>query len=174
MYLIESGKVKVFISDEDGREMIIYVGGAGNYIGEISLLDDAPRSASVMTMEKTVLISISKARFSAFLKDNPEAAFSIIRSLTKKLRFATDWIHNLALKNVYRRLIERLYELAEEPVDERGRTVINKRYSQKQLGDFVGASREMIGKIIKDLTEGEYLTFERDRIVINRRPPAEW
>ena len=104
MYVIQSGLVKIYVSDEDGNELILFVEGPGSYIGEISLLDDAPRTASAVTLEKTQVLVISKTAFIDCVTLNPEIAFKTIRAMTQRLRRATDTIRDLALKNVYQRL----------------------------------------------------------------------
>jgi len=104
MYVILSGMVKVFVSDEEGKELVLYEQGAGAVIGDIALLDDEPRSASVSTLDKTSALMIGKSSFIKCLAQSPEMSLGIIRSLTQRLRDATEGSRSLALDNVYRRL----------------------------------------------------------------------
>ncbi len=171
LYIIESGSVKVFVGDEDGRELVLYQEGPGTCIGDISLLDDAPRSASVITLEKTVAWSLSKQDFLACIEQNPQMSLKIIRTLTRRLRDATGGIRSLALDNVYRRLADKLIELA---VEEEGELALEKRYSQQDLGNMIGASREMVGKVISELVNGEYIEMRDKRIHILKNLPRNW
>ena len=84
MYVVRSGSIKIFVSDEDGHEIVLYIEGPGSYIGEISLLDDGPRTASAVTLEKTEVLEISKSGFLACINQNPEIAFLIIGSMTHR------------------------------------------------------------------------------------------
>lgn len=171
LYIIESGSVKVFVGDEDGRELVLYQEGPGSCIGDIALLDNAPRSASVITLEKTVAWSLSKQDFLKCIEENPRMSLTIIRSLTRRLRDATGGIRSLALDNVYRRLADKLMELA---VDQDGELALEKRYSHQDLGNMIGASREMVGKVISELINGEYIELRDRRIFILRNLPRNW
>jgi len=172
LYLINSGKVKIFLSDEHGNEITLFIEGPGSYIGEISLLDNAPRTASAVTLEKTDVLSISKKDFLDLITENPEIAFSIINALTQKMRRATDTIGALALKNVYQRLALKLLELAEE--QESGTKVIATRYSHVELGKMIGASREMIGKVMAELTRGKYIEQRDKELHLLKDFPHDW
>lgn len=171
LYIIATGSVKVFVGDEDGRELVLYQEGPGSCIGDISLLDDAPRSASVMTLEKTVAWSLSKQDFLSCIEHNPAMSLTIIRTLTRRLRDATGGIRSLALDNVYRRLADKLIELA---IEEDGVLSLEKRYSHQDLGNMIGASREMVGKVISELVNGEYIELRDRRIIILRNLPRNW
>jgi len=171
LYIIESGSVKVFVGDEDGRELVLYQEGPGSCIGDIALLDDEPRSASVITLEKTVAWSLSKLDFLQCIEQNPAMSLSIIRSLTRRLRDATGGIRSLALDNVYRRLADKLVELAVETDDT---LALQKRYSHQDLGSMIGASREMVGKVISELVNGEYIELRDRKIHLLRNLPRNW
>lgn len=171
LYVIQSGSVKIFVSDEDGNELILFIEGAGSYIGEISLLDDAPRTASAVTLEKTQVLAISKSSFIECVELNPDIAFRIIRSMTHRLRRATDNIRGLALKNVYQRLALKLIELSVEVDDHRQ---LERKYSHQELANMIGASREMVGKILAELTKGGYIELEGQKLKLMRALPHDW
>lgn len=171
LYLISSGKVKIFVSDENGNEMTLFVEGPGSYIGEISLLDGSPRTASAITLEKTEVLSISKKDFTEVITVHPEIALNIISALTQKLRRATDSISSLALKNVYQRLVLKLLELADE---EDGSKVLTTRYSHLELGKMIGASREMVGKVMAELTRGKYIEQRGKQLFLLKDFPHDW
>lgn len=170
LMVILSGKVKVYVSDDDGREMILDMHEAGEYVGEMSL-DGRPRSASVMTLEPTTCSVLSRDELRAAIEKNPDIAMAIIEKLIERARIATDNVKNLALMDVYGRVARLLLSLAKE---EDGKLVVPDRMTQQDIADRVGASRDMISRIFKDLTIGGYVTVENRQITINRKPPARW
>jgi CRP/FNR family cyclic AMP-dependent transcriptional regulator len=170
LFVILSGKVKVYVSDEAGREMILDMHGAGDYVGEMSL-DGRPRSASVMTLEPTTCSVLSRDELREAIGRNPDVAMAIIEKLIERARIATDNVKNLALMDVYGRVARLLLSLAKE---ENGKLVVPERMTQQDIADRVGASRDMISRIFKDLTIGGYVTVENRQITINRKPPARW
>jgi CRP/FNR family cyclic AMP-dependent transcriptional regulator len=170
LFVILSGKVKVYVSDEAGREMILDMHGAGDYVGEMSL-DGRPRSASVMTLEPTTCSVLSRDELREAIGRNPDVAMALIEKLIERARIATDNVKNLALMDVYGRVARLLLSLAKE---EGGKLVVPDRMTQQDIADRVGASRDMISRIFKDLTVGGYVTVENRQITINRKPPARW
>jgi len=172
MYVIQSGLVKVFVSDEDGKELVLYEQGAGAVIGDIALLDDEPRSASVSTLDKTTALMIGKSSFIQCLKESPEMGLGIIRSLTQRLRHATEGSRSLALDNVYRRLADKLQELSVGDLE--SRLHMEKKYSHQELGNMIGASREMVGKVMAELVKGEYIQIQDGVIEIVKKLPRNW
>jgi CRP/FNR family cyclic AMP-dependent transcriptional regulator len=170
LFVILAGKVKVYVSDDDGREMILDIHGPGDYVGEMSL-DGRPRSASVMTLEQTTCSVITRDELRAAIAKNPDVAMAIIATLIERARIATDNVKNLALMDVYGRVARLLLSLAKE---EDGKLVVPEKMTQQDIADRVGASRDMISRIFKDLTIGGYVTIENRQITINRKPPARW
>ena len=172
MYVVSKGLVKVFVSDEDGKELVLYQEGPGSVIGDIALLDDEPRSASVSTLEATSAYMISKSSFQQCLRDNPDMSLRIIRSLTVRLRQATEGSRSLALNNVYRRLADKLLELS--MINRLNETQLPKKYAHQELGNMIGASREMVGKVMAELIKGEYVEMRDGIIYILKKFPKDW
>jgi CRP/FNR family cyclic AMP-dependent transcriptional regulator len=170
LYVILSGRVKVYLSDESGKEVVLDIHGPGRYVGEMAI-DNQPRSASVMTLEPCKLSILSGAQFREFVRQNPDAAVHLIRSLTHRARVASQNIRSLALMDVYGRVARLLLELAEE---KDGRSVIAEHYTQQELAQRVGCSREMISRIFKDLIAGGYISTQGRRIVLERKLPTRW
>jgi CRP/FNR family transcriptional regulator, cyclic AMP receptor protein len=170
LYVILSGRVKVFVSDEDGRDLVLNVVGAGEYFGELAL-DEGPRSASVATLEPSKVAVIPNEVLKAFLASHPAAALPLMRVLIGRIRRSTESLKNLAMLDVYGRVAKLLLDLARE-VD--GRLVVEERLTQQDIGERVGASREMVSRILKDLSAGGYLGNDGGKIVIHRRPPRRW
>jgi len=170
LYVILSGRVRVFVSDEHGKDLVINIEGPGEYFGELAL-DEGPRSASVATLEPCKMAVIANEVLRGFLASHPEAALQLIRGLIARTRRTTESLKDLALLDVYGRVAKLLLELAREAD---GRLVIDERLTQQDIADRVSASREMVSRILKDLTTGGYITNEGGKIVIQRRPPRAW
>ena len=170
LYLILSGRVKVYLADEHGKELILAIKGAGQYFGEM-VLDEQPRSASVITLEPAQFAVLSRADFRAFLLRHPEVALQLIQNLIRMARGLNQNVRNLAMLDVYGRVARILLELA---VEQGGKLVIPEKMTQKDIASRVGASREMINRILRDLTTGGYVSMEAGRITINKAPPARW
>jgi len=170
LYVILSGRVKVYSSNEAGREFVIDFHGAGEYVGEMTL-DGEPRSASVMTVEPTTCAVVNRAQFRDFLLAHPDFAMHLINRLIHRLRVTTGNLKSLALSDVYGRLVRLLNTLAHE-VD--GRFVVLEKLTQQDIADRIGASRDMIGKLMKDLVAGGYLAVEERTIAILKKLPTGW
>jgi CRP/FNR family cyclic AMP-dependent transcriptional regulator len=171
MFVILSGKVKVYVSDDDGREMILDIYDASDYVGEMAL-DGRPRSASVMTLESTTCSVVTRDALKEAVASSPDFAMKLIDTLIERARIATDNVKNLALMDVYGRVARLLLSLAKEQPE--GKLVVPERMTQQDIADRVGASRDMISRIFKDLTIGGYVTVIDRVITINRKPPARW
>jgi CRP/FNR family cyclic AMP-dependent transcriptional regulator len=170
LYIILEGRVKAFVADTDGKEVVLSTQGAGEYFGEM-VLDEGPRSASVMTLEPSRFLVVPKADFKEFLLKNPVFGVRVIEKLIHRVRALTENVKSLALMDVYGRVARLLLELARE---EGGKLVIREKLTQQDIASRVGASREMISKILKDLSIGGYITVERQHITINKTPPRHW
>jgi len=170
-FIIVKGAVKIFLSNEEGKEIIINAQGPGDHFGELALLDGAPRSASVITTEKSTIGLISKEDFHNVLAKNTDLALNLIRELTKRVRFLSDNVRTLALMDVYGRVAKVLLGMAEE---EDGKMVINNRPTQQDIANHIGASREMVARILKDLSTGNYITIDGKRLIINEKLPAAY
>lgn len=170
-HVIRNGRVKIYVSDEQGREVILNTQGPGEYFGELSLIDEAPRSASIMTLEPTRLQSVSRADFLRCLKINPELTTKLLRGLTQRVRDLTELVKNLALNDVYGRVATTLAKLANE---RDGRLVIERQLTHQELANMVGASREMVSRIMRELTIGGYLETRDKFITISRPLPRRW
>ena len=170
LYIIIAGRVKVFVGDEEGKEIVLGTQGPGEYFGEM-VLDGGPRSASVMTLEPSRFAVIPKHRFREFLRSHPEFAIHLVEKLIHRTRALTENVRSLALMDVYGRVARLLLELGREAG---GKLVIDQKLTQQDIASRVGASREMISKILKDLSLGGYITVEKKRITINKTPPRHW
>ncbi len=171
LYFIESGKVKVYLSDENGKEIMVNCHKAGEYFGELALIDDSKRSASVMTTEKSTFKIIAKVEFEHFLEKHPAVALNLIKVLTQRIRNLTENVRSLALMDVYGRVAKTLISLSETDGEKQ---IIKDKLTQQDIANRVGASREMVARILKDLTFGGYISNIDRRIVINEKLPEHY
>jgi CRP/FNR family cyclic AMP-dependent transcriptional regulator len=169
-YIILGGRVKVFVSDEEGREIVLGTQGPGEYFGEM-VLDGGFRSASVMTLDSSRFAIIAKNKFRDFVLSHPRFALDLVEKLIRRTRALTENVKSLALMDVYGRVARLLLELAER---KDGTLVIEERLTQQDIASRVGASREMISRILKDLAAGGYVSVEKRRITIHKTPPRHW
>jgi len=170
LYIVVSGRAKVYVSDEKGKEIVLNDAGPGEYFGEM-MLDEGPRSASVMTTEPTRFLIVPKEDFSGFVAKSPEFSLHVMKKLIRRVRALTNDVKSLALMDVYGRVARMLIELA---VERDGALVIEEKPTQQEMASRIGASREMISRILTDLASGGYIEVERDRIVIARTLPRSW
>jgi len=170
LYIVLSGRVRAYVSDDQGKEMFLSEAGKGEYFGEMAL-DQGPRSASVITLEPTRLLVVPKDDFAAFLAKSPEFALHLVRKLIRRVRALTHDVKSLALMDVYGRVARMLLDLA---VERDGALVIEDRQTQQEMANRIGASREMISRILTELAAGGYIEVARDRITISRALPCGW
>ena len=171
LFAIISGRVKVFIGDEEGREIILKILGPGDFFGEMSMIDSEPRSASVSSLEPCVFKVLSHQAFEQCLVKAPRIATLVMQSLAKRLRDADRKISTLALMDVYGRVASTLLDLA---IDDGGKLVVGEKLSQQDIANMVGASREMVNRILKDLSDRGYISVESKTITIHdqKLPPS--
>jgi len=172
LYLIQSGSVKAYLSDDKGKEVVLSSPGPGEYFGELALFDEAPRSASVAALETCKVMIISKTMLRAALLERPQIAAALLKRLAARIRALTENVGALALLDVFGRLVAMLYSLAKPA--ENGPQVIDQKLTQQDLASRIGASREMVGRILQDLVKGGYIEIDQKRIVIKKKIPSSW
>jgi CRP/FNR family cyclic AMP-dependent transcriptional regulator len=170
LYVILEGRVKAYVADAEGKEAVLSTQGPGEYFGEM-VLDEGPRSASIITLEPSRFLIVPKSDFKEFLARNPAFAARVIEKLIHRVRALTENVKSLALMDAYGRIAHLLLDLAEK---REGRLVITERLTQKDIASRVGASREMVSLILKDLTAGGYIRTEGQSMIIERTPPPRW
>jgi CRP/FNR family cyclic AMP-dependent transcriptional regulator len=171
LYVILSGSVKVFISSEDGREAVLNHQNAGDYFGDLALIDKQPRVASVMTTEPSRFMVISREAFMACLSRNPEIAINLIKPMTSRMRMLAQNVSSLALLDVYGRVARTLLREAKKREDGE---LVTERITQQEIADMVGASRAMVSRILKDLKDGGYISVNKKQITIHQKLPVRW
>ena len=167
VYLVLTGSLKVVVSDEDGREVILSILGQGELFGEMGMFDERPRSASVIAVVPADLVLISKQDFRRIMQESFDVSWRIMCNLAERLRNADRKIESLALMDVYGRVARLLIEMAE---DVGGQSVVVRRISKQDIAKMIGASREMVSRVMKDLEErGHIQTTAEGSIVIKEQ-----
>jgi CRP/FNR family cyclic AMP-dependent transcriptional regulator len=170
LYVVLGGRVRVYVSDEHGREVHVNSIGPGEFFGEVTL-DGRPRSASVMSVEDCRCAVVKRSEILILIEKEPQFALHMIRKLASRVRDLTENVRSLALMDVYGRVARLLLELADE---RDGRLVIDEPLTHKEIASRVGASREMISRIFSDLSTGGYVAKEDGKLVIVKKPPPRW
>ena len=164
LYLVISGRLKVMMGDADGKEVILTIIGPGEFFGEMGLIDDNPRSASVVAIEPCELLSITKRDFRKCMAENFEMAMTVMRGLVRRLREADRKIGSLALLDVYGRVARLLLDMAEEV---NGQKMVTKRLPKQDIAKMIGASREMVSRVMKDLQMGGFIEMRGSTILLH-------
>jgi CRP/FNR family cyclic AMP-dependent transcriptional regulator len=163
LYIILSGRLKVMMSDAEGKEVILSLLGAGEFFGEMGLIDDNPRSASVVSIEPCELLAITRRDFRKCMTENGEMAMAVMRGLVRRLREADRKIGSLALLDVYGRVARLLLDMS-ETVD--GQKMVTKRLPKQDIAKMIGASREMVSRVMKDLQTGGFIEMRGSTILL--------
>ncbi|MCO7226294.1 Crp/Fnr family transcriptional regulator [Pleionea sp. CnH1-48] len=171
MYFILDGRVKVYLDDDSGKEIVVNIHGPGEFFGELGLIEGIPRTASVLTMEDTRVGILNDQDFRTCMQQYPQFSMKLMHNLVTRLREATETIRKLGLMDVYRRIVVTFLNMAEE---DNGRMIIREKLTQQNIASRVGASREMVARILKDLRTGSYISMEDGLIVINKALPHSW
>ncbi len=170
LYIVREGKLKVVIGDENGRELTLKILREGDSFGELALFGEFPRSASVMSLTDSSTFVISKTSYMAYLQKNPHVSLVLMKSLANMVRETTGDLTNIALSDVYGRLVHILEKYA---LQHEGLTVVPK-FTHREIASMIGSSREMVSKILKDLEKGEYILPDNQHYVVQKKLPAQW
>ncbi len=160
LFIILTGRARVITSDKRGREVILATLQPGDYIGEMSLIDNQAHSASVRAEIQTDMLCLGRAEFARCLPENSSMAYAIMKGLVQRLRQADRKIESLALMDVYGRVARALMEFAQP--DREGQLSIRDRISRQDIAKMVGASREMVSRVMKDLEERGFVETRED------------
>jgi len=163
LYIVISGRLKVMMAEADGKEVILSLIGPGEFFGEMGLIDDSPRSASVVAIEPCELLSVTKRDFRKCLQENFEMAMTVMRGLVRRLREADRKIGSLALLDVYGRVARLLLDMSENV---NGQKTVTKRLPKQDIAKMIGASREMVSRVMKNLQMGGYIEMRGSTILL--------
>lgn len=168
LFVIQSGQVCVYTDDEDGRQLVLNYMGPGEYFGELSLIDNRPRSASVSVIEDSTLMSISRENFRAFMREHPQLYEPMMVELVNRIRELTGNVKDMALLDVYGRVAHTLERLCNSAADK------SPKLTHQDIANMVGASREMVSRVMKELVMGGYIEVQQKHIRILRAFPKNW
>ncbi len=169
-YVILQGKVDVFLHNDKGKEIIINTLGVGESFGELAPLGGIPRQASIITTEDSTFGVISRQVFIDTLLTKPTVSMRIIDLLIQRIQDLTEEVSSLALEDVYNRVVRVLYKHA----DEVGEKLVTEKLTQQDIASRVGATREMVHRILKELKTGGYISIEGKHITIEKKLPPGW
>lgn len=158
--IILTGRARVITTDARGREVILATMQPGDYVGEMSLIDNEPHSATVRAEIQTDVLVLGRLEFARCLPENSSMAYAVMKGLVQRLRHADRKIESLALMDVYGRVARALLEFAQQ--DAEGNAVIRDKVSRQDLAKMVGASREMVSRVMKDLEERGFIETRQD------------
>ncbi len=170
LYFIVQGKVDVFLHNDKGKEIIINTLGECESFGELAPLGGIPRQASIITTEDSIFGIISRQVFIDTLLSKPTISMRIIDLLITRIQDLTEEVSSLALEDVYNRVVRVLYKHA----DEVGEKLITEKLTQQDIASRVGATREMVHRILKELKTGGYISIEGKHITIEKKLPPGW
>lgn len=173
LYVIIKGALRVTAAGAEGRQVqLAILDEPGDFVGELSLLDDYPRSATVKTIEETETLQVTQDVFNRFVESFPETLLPMLRMMASRLRDLDDMVYSLATLGVYGRVCRVLKKHAKE---ENGELVVKRRMTQEEIAEMVGSSREMVSRIMKELRKGAYIRNDiKKRIIIVKDFPARW
>jgi len=167
LYLILQGRIKISVSRRTDTVTLAIL-GQGEFLGEMALLDDLPRSADAMALEDSQLYALNRKDFLSFLKNNENAVHAVLASLSSRLRKTDNLLAEMCFLNLSARLVNKLAELAEPLVaNETGPQACTLKISQQELGDILGVARESINKELKSLRGKGYVSTARNTILIH-------
>jgi len=170
LYILLEGEMRVYIEDDQGKELTVKILKPGNSFGELALLGDFPRIANVITMTDCVVSVVSKDSYLTILKENPQIALALIESLANMVRETTEELSSIALSDVYGRLTHILDKYA---VDKEGQKQVPK-FTHREISNMIGSSREMVSKIMKELEKGDYISVADEHYLVNKSLPSRW
>ena len=173
LFVLLKGSCKAFAMDESGREITYSTIHEGDYFGEMSL-DGGPRSASVITIEPSTCAVVSRAAISEHLAAHPEFAMTLVVQVIRRARAATEAARNMALMDVYGRLVSVLEKHDGVSTTLADGSIALEAITHQEIASRVGASREMVSRLLKDLEKGGYIEMGTKRLVLLKSLPARW
>ena len=167
LYLIQSGRVRIFVHGADGQETSVIIYGPGDMFGELAVIDEMPRSASVAAMEETVVLTLSRDRFREHTRKSSQLALNFMKLLSVRLRYSTQQVGSLTFLDVPGRLARKLLELATDyGVAEDSGVRINTLLTQTDLAQLIGATRESTNKVLGAFRRRGWVVMRQGSIVI--------
>jgi CRP/FNR family cyclic AMP-dependent transcriptional regulator len=167
MFVLLEGEMKVYVEDDLGNQLTIRILKPSDTFGEVALIGDFPRTASVLTLTDCVVYVFSRGNYLAFLKDYPEILLALSKTLANMVRDTTEELGSIALSDVYGRIAHIFHKYA---LDNEEQIQVPK-FTHREISEMIGSSREMVSKILKELEKGEYISVTQSHYVIMRDLP---
>lgn len=168
LFVIKSGLICIHTDDNEGRQLVLNYMGPGEYFGELSLLDAKPRSASASTVEDSTLLTISRDHFRNFMREYPELYEVLMVELVDRIRALTGNVKDMALLDVYGRVAHTLERLCNPAME------VSPKLTHQDIANMVGASREMVSRVMKELVVGGYIEVQQKQVHILKAFPKSW
>lgn len=170
MFILIEGEMRVYVEDEQGKQLTLRILKSGDSFGEVALIGNFPRTASVMTITDCVVAAFPREKYLSFLEQHPEILLALARTLANLVRDTTEELSSIALSDVYGRVTHILEKYAVEADDHR----LVPKFTHREIAGMIGSSREMVSKILKELEKGGYISTTAKHLVINKNLPANW
>lgn len=167
MFILLQGAMRVYVEDEQGKQLTVRRLNPGDSFGEVALIGDFPRTASVETLTDCVVAVFTRGNYLAFLRDYPEITLALAKTLANMVRDTTEELSNIALSDVYGRIAYILNKYANGQDGEKRVP----RFTHREIAGMIGSSREMVSKVLKELENGDYISVTDRHYVINRPLP---
>lgn len=168
LYIIINGRIKVSIYDDEGREYILDIIGKDGFFGELSIIDDLPRSANIITIEDSEFLVIKKIDLLKLFMENPAITISVLKTLSKRLRAADERIRGFAFLSVEGRILRYLNEIGEKTgIKIKNYLIIENGPTQIEIANSCGCSRETVSRMLKSLTQKGIISARKRRYTIN-------
>lgn len=167
MYVVKQGLLYAYTDDDDGRQLVLNYLAPGDYFGELSLIDNQPRSATVAAVDDSEVLCISRDRFKHFLSVYPELYDTLLVAMAQRVRELTHNVKDMALLDVYGRVAQTLERLCRDELEP-------PKLTHQSIANMVGASREMVSRVMKELVVGGYIQIEQKHIRILKKFPKNW
>ena len=170
MFILIEGEMRVYVEDEHGKQLTLRILKSGDSFGEVALIGNFPRTASVMTITDCVVAAFAREKYLSFLEQHPEISLALAKNLANMVRDTTEELSSIALSDVYGRVTHILEKYAVETDDHR----LVPKFTHREIAGMIGSSREMVSKILKELERGNYISTTDKHYVINKNLPANW
>lgn len=170
MFILIEGEMRVYVEDEQGKQLTLRILKSGDSFGEVALIGNFPRTASVMTTTDCVVAAFPREKYLSFLEQHPKISLALAKTLANMVRDTTEELSCIALFDVYGRVTHILEKYAVEANDHR----LVPKFTHREIAGMIGSSREMVSKILKELEKGRYISVTDKHYVINKDLPANW
>jgi CRP/FNR family transcriptional regulator/CRP/FNR family cyclic AMP-dependent transcriptional regulator len=169
LYVIRDGHVRIRLTSAEGQEIALAVFGPGESFGEMAILDNQPRSADAIAIDKVEVYALQRQDFVTVIGSHPEIAIEVMKGLSKRIRLGNQMIEDLIFLDVYGRVAKKLLELSKEHgVETEDGVRIDMRLTQQEIASMVGASRESVNKVMGYFTDKSYISTDKHKITILR------